>query len=726
LSISQNHRNFGFPQQFKPDPWTATFACIHRDTKRPICSTPCDGRDDLCEDMLDEQCAVPPVLEVLLWVAVATISGICGLEVVAVILDKTDSREVGSLSSELCLIEKERNREVIVYEEIRKSPQFGQAFINMILYHNHTDYPADVKTLCQKYYGLEEKFQKGSAHKVDRFYFATLKTNSSTSLFYDHLEGSLMITIQNWITAALNAEVVKLLNSLAFKKVQIMTHCCFGTLLHYTDLVKDLLLVTKLGMMMVSSEDGFLHVSGSRFPCTVLAVICTSIIMSELANILTLTAHPEFSEAGRKKRCLLLIFLPAGPAYIRHKESRLLREQAILIHDIPLCLDTAQGKSITMNSIEARLSLCESKLTSLRILRSEIRSNENVLEHFVQLVVLIVILLVDLSSTKVDVSLGKFFLHENEGFLAFSAIISFVSLVRGHLFYIEAKNHVWLPIKGKAIQFVYFLLSILVRVFYIILFFTPRLGLFETLKFVQMGRLKGTSFPIYDITQRGQALTLVDVWNDKFLMMDFSEAINKVSPAALLISIPIVLLFLHLAITYKINSPVLPKAYGLVAKLKCCLYSLVCPPLFLDWIDMVPSPELSGIGKSWNKVMKAFACHTVLFSLEHIILCIPLFLLNSLIQTRFYKMSEYFQPLSEEALSAYAVTCLMYAGITISVLFPLVQLTLALLYFRLGHPWSRILRRRDTANDQQGNDQIIDVASETQLKNVETAVETVC
>ena len=58
-------RNFGYP---KDKIQLATLPCRHRYTGRWICSVPCDGRDDLCENSEDENC--DPVSKFLLSVAV--------------------------------------------------------------------------------------------------------------------------------------------------------------------------------------------------------------------------------------------------------------------------------------------------------------------------------------------------------------------------------------------------------------------------------------------------------------------------------------------------------------------------------------------------------------------------------------------------------------------------------------------------------------------------------
>ena len=56
-------KNFGYPNDRLP---FATFPCRHRYTGRWICSVPCDGHDDLCENFEDENCdSTPKILVVV-------------------------------------------------------------------------------------------------------------------------------------------------------------------------------------------------------------------------------------------------------------------------------------------------------------------------------------------------------------------------------------------------------------------------------------------------------------------------------------------------------------------------------------------------------------------------------------------------------------------------------------------------------------------------------------
>jgi hypothetical protein len=77
--------------------------------------------------------------------------------------------------------------------------------------------------------------------------------------------------------------------------------------------------------------------------------------------------------------------------------------------------------------------------------------------------------------------------------------------------------------------------------------------------------------------------------------------------------------------------------------------------------------------------------------IEHIVLCIPLMRLKKAIDERNYKLTELFPPYNDELYSTFIVNLLLGIGITLAIVFPLLQYGLAHIYFVKGHTWSRLL-----------------------------------
>ena len=62
----------------------ATLPCLHRFSGRPICADPCDGIDDLCQDLLDEQCSNR--VDFIVAIAVVLVGAIVLVTVLIIIL----------------------------------------------------------------------------------------------------------------------------------------------------------------------------------------------------------------------------------------------------------------------------------------------------------------------------------------------------------------------------------------------------------------------------------------------------------------------------------------------------------------------------------------------------------------------------------------------------------------------------------------------------------------
>ena len=74
---------------------------------------------------------------------------------------------------------------------------------------------------------------------------------------------------------------------------------------------------------------------------------------------------------------------------------------------------------------------------------------------------------------------ARIFIDENSSFLWTSALISLLSVCFGHMVYVITLNGGYSTSKGTIMQIPYFFISVAARVFYILLFITPFLGLFD-------------------------------------------------------------------------------------------------------------------------------------------------------------------------------------------------------------------------------------------------------
>jgi hypothetical protein len=90
------------------------------------------------------------------------------------------------------------------------------------------------------------------------------------------------------------------------------------------------------------------------------------------------------------------------------------------------------------------------------------------------------------------------------------------------------------------------------------------------------------------------------------------------------------------------------------------------------------------------KSYKLLRVYTLLHCTEHVVLCIPLMLPKNSIAQRNVNLAYLFPT----HLAIYIVYVLTYSGIRLSLALPVLQYNLANIYFRKGHPWSRVLNTK--------------------------------
>ncbi len=148
---------------------------------------------------------------------------------------------------------------------------------------------------------------------------------------------------------------------------------------------------------------------------------------------------------------------------------------------------------------------------------AESRMNENIFEHFLQALLLLIITAHKLTNTKI-VTVGcleKLIGKDNTLRLFISAGWSIISITLGYLQYVAVMKGGFIPFLGKIILSFFIFLSCIARLFGIIVFFLPSLGLMNALMHWKMGKLEtSSSFSdnIYDIHLNGSITSFHEVW----------------------------------------------------------------------------------------------------------------------------------------------------------------------------------------------------------------------
>lgn len=131
------------------------------------------------------------------------------------------------------------------------------------------------------------------------------------------------------------------------------------------------------------------------------------------------------------------------------------------------------NEALTLKA-EAKLILLRHKQASINTLRVSLKMTENVLENYVQLFLVIIVVLTIWSETRTMQLSGideilkggdstSFLFIDSTTFLYISAMISLVSLVKGHIDMVTANRNGMVGIIGKLILLPYMLISIASR-----------------------------------------------------------------------------------------------------------------------------------------------------------------------------------------------------------------------------------------------------------------------
>ena len=336
-------------------------------------------------------------------------------------------------------------------------------------------------------------------------------------------------------------------------------------------------------------------------------------------------------------------------------------------------------------------------------------------ENLIQATLLIVVVLLKYSQTTTVLGLQELFAGGDLGFLVISASWSVISIMFAPTNSTVASKNGFMPIIGKVILALTNLVSICTRLLAIILYFAPALGLLNLLQHFKFGSLPLTTTPkLYDVTHNGTILKFSDAWlpvkSYEELTM-FNLSVFYVAFLMLIVAHYICVTFLkyRFSINFRGRNKLKDKIFHVLTQLHC-------PSSYTDWDEV----EDSDYEENFRKVEKEMKLLIFLFTVEHILMCLPLWILSYGITLRNDYLTQYF-PMIEEERNATALAH------TLSVVCPFFfaavgwfQFQLFLAYHKNGHPWAKILFAKKTKKKSAQNED--DVAKSFRLfwKNIES------
>ena len=545
----------------------------------------------------------------------------------------------------------------------------------------------EAKSLARQFYKFHLE-KNGEVRDAELFLFCTLGSSRETMQLLDAIDNGFMFRMKEWIQGKLSY-LLKIADNSYLRWNRFVWGLVASLTFYYVDLCKDIALAIQFKVGLLGNQwwtmEAFAY---NAYPSTLLYVILVSMSGTEILNITSVLFSEKFKPFPLKKRFLLMLAGPLLPGISIYRWKRSLlaltqkyRKLSIKLHDE--CVEATTNFA----SLEALVKEKEAK-HKIALQVAHLRMNENVIEHFVQFVLIVIVFLTEHSRTRAVQTVGAVIVDGSLPLLALSAGSSLFSVVKDHVTYIEVKKAGHLPFAGQIVTAVYMLVGVISRLVAFLIFFTPLLGMLDVLELARFGTIKGSDdFRNTIVSFKGN--TMADYWEP----FETSPETFFTSHSMLLActAIPPALIVIH----FLFGCTVMSFLSGDSERWHL-LFTLVVPPLFHDWEDIYrQSKEDVTIQSCWVKSILSLTLYLVLFAIEHAALCIPLAMLKYFVALRVADMRETgFPLLPEEEESVRFIDLLFYSFLGVCCLaVPLLQLLLALIYFKYGHAWSRVLNR---------------------------------
>ena len=529
------------------------------------------------------------------------------------------------------------------------------------------------------------------ARETDIYFFHNFGSSASTMMFYDAVDQGPVFKAKLKLSAIIPIGISSLFARSAILEIRFLVGLLVVTAIYYVDVIKDVLIAVQFknkvfgpSMTNLSYSDA---AQNATYPFVLFMVMLSSLAATEIANLCTVLFHRSTRRWRISTRVAAALLVPAMPAILTYLEHRNKME----------VLQAVRKSSPANQTLEEPLRSQIKKLRTderrLQAVRSQLRANENFLEHFVQFSLFALVLCAEQSPTRSVQPIGKILLDENVAYVILGTGLSFLSLLRGQLAYVSTMKNGHLSVVGKAILAVYFSVSIAGRLLAMSAFAAPLLGLFGLLKMAHMGLLPVSADLIYDLRQMelGRSPFLEAHWRP-LRLQHVGQMYAGPAVTALHLALPAAILTLHVAAGLALRRWVTGSGWDRWH----VLYTFVCPPVFIDWEEIYRrAADSLTIAESWRRSMTALVGYVALHAVENAALCAPLLLLRLVASERAAALRESHFPLLSDELETTMMTDWMLGSglVAFIIVLPAAQIILALIYLRHGHAWSRVISR---------------------------------
>jgi hypothetical protein len=516
-------RTFGYPKDYKH----ATFSCKHKYTGRPICAVPCDGKDDLCLDDIDEQCSSASVQSTLLFGILLVILSVISGELYIFYIKKSKSNKKEGFqlnilkeNSLLCILEccsdghANLKKTFAYFKKSHCSEKYTEECATLS-YTLGLINRENAQEIAKLFYNLECTFHKGNIDSVHTCIKNTFATNENTKLLFALIsQPPLKTQFFKKLRHQSVLNVFKTQFSAGFFFLLLVTAKLFA---YYADVYKDIYIIVEYSKLLTVD---FMNLHSFGFQVFMLLII--SVTLPASVNLFSLH-QANTKRSNWKSRFIdfgVLILSPLVPALAVYVSSKLnlVTKRIKTFHQTNKKLNK-KNSSESIKTILQNDHLMQQSSTIL----SDLKANENATEQFIQSLVLIMIIALKFTKSGTVSGFQELLAGNSDLFLlVLSAVWSVFSIIFGFVQNKSVQKHHSMPFSGKAIQFSYATLAMICRISACVIFFTPAIGLFNLLGHWKMGnfkfyfrktyRLDAGIFLIIDVTDNGTLIYAKDVW----------------------------------------------------------------------------------------------------------------------------------------------------------------------------------------------------------------------
>ncbi len=537
------------------------------------------------------------------------------------------------------------------------------------------------KNIANIFYKVELQCHKGKMQDTVKCIKRIIGTNRLAQLIFEKSNSSYLSSVTQSLN---NFFLLKILrNTFSAKIFCIYIKHTFIAILkiffYYADLIKDIIFIVIPANVLLSSLTTF-----NSFGTQIFYLMWISILLPWIVNFcLLLALNPFQCYKSRIVRVLFAILSPFAPGISISIVSRYRMKQEII------SLNNRKNLSYTdIHELSQKFENFETQINGWSKLVAILKLNEVTFENLIQSTLLIVVILLKYSKTATVVGLHELFVGDDFVYIVFSAIWSVFSMMFTATNRLIMSKNGFIPLSGKIIINTFNFLSVIVRTFSLIVYFSPSLGLLNLLQHYKFGSMPiSEKSLIYDVKTNGTIIYFKEAWMDitsyeTLTVFNLGTYYTAFLTMIGIHYIIVVLIKYRYAVNFRKKGCIIDKIFHVLSQLQC-------PSSYKDWDEDDESEET--YEPNFVKILLEMKYLLIVFTLEHIFMCIPIWILSYNITIRNIYLNEYFPMLEEELFSTKLAYILSAICPVLFIATSFAQYSLFVMYHRKGHPWSKIL-----------------------------------